>query len=144
LSATLTDTPAGPRIHVPMNLKRRSGRKRIIMPDSPEARAPESEAPAGATYRDAMVIAIARAFRWKKLLDEGRYCSISEIASTLGVTSPYVARILRLALIAPDIIEAIVDGREAEGMSLERLRQPMPMIWQEHVPTLSPPATRSR
>lgn len=129
MSVTLTETPAGPRIHVPMNLKRRSGRKRIIMPDSPDARMPESEAPPGATYRDAMVIAIARAFRWKKLLDEGRYYSIVDMAAALGISHHYLTRLLRLTLIAPDILESIVDCREPDGMSLEKLRQPMPLLW---------------
>ncbi|MCX6344960.1 MAG: hypothetical protein NT018_07780 [Armatimonadetes bacterium] len=135
----LIDTPNGSRIHIPMNLKKRSGRKQIIVPDLHGCSNPESKSNAAVNYRDAMVIAIARGFRWKKLLDDGKYQSISHMAGTLGVAAPYMSMIIRLTLLAPDIIKAIVDGREPDGLSIERLRKPMPLLWEEQWNALKTP-----
>lgn len=129
MAVQLIESPAGPRVHIPLNLKRISGRKRIITREEPEHRTSANEH--CIAYRNAMLIAIARGFRWKKLLDEGRYMSIRQMADNLGVAAPYMSRLIRLTFLAPDIIEAIVDGREPDGMSIERLRQPMPMMWEE-------------
>ena len=69
------------------------------------------------THADsAMVKALARAFRWKRMLDDGRYASISEIADTEKIDRGYVGSILRLTLRAPDIIEAILNGRQTERL----------------------------
>lgn len=129
MAVQLIDSADGPRVHIPLNLKRRSGRKRIFIPDEPEASAEQPEP--GADYHDAMVIALARAFRWKKLLDEGKYGSIVEMAAVLGMNRWYMARLLRLTLLAPEIVEAIVDGREPDGMSIEQLRGPVAMVWEK-------------
>ena len=92
---------------------------------------PKFAAEPGVTYHDAMVVAFARAFRWKKMLDEGVYATIKQMADGLGVAAPYMSRLIRLTFLAPDIIEAIVDSREPDGLSIERLRQPMPLLWSE-------------
>ena len=65
--------------------------------------------------------ALARAFHWQELIDSGRFASVTELAEALGVDRSYVGRVMRLALLAPDIVDAIVDGREPSGLSLERL-----------------------
>lgn len=131
MAMQLVKTTEGPRIHVPLNIKKRSGRKQIVVLDTPETKAPEVEPKPGTAYHDAMVVAIARAFRWKKLLDDGKSTSIKQMADELGMAVPYMSRLIRLTLLAPDIIEAIVDGREPDGMSIERLRRPMPLLWRE-------------
>lgn len=123
----LIESPEGPRVHIPLNLKRTSGRKRIISQAESDSLARENNH--CIAYRNAMLIAIARGFRWRKLLDEGRYMSIRHMADDLGVVAPYMSRLIRLTFLAPDIIEAIVDGCEPDGMSIERLRQPMPLLW---------------
>ncbi len=71
------------------------------------------------------------AFHWQEIIDSGRYASVTELAEALGVDRSYVGRILRLALLAPDIVEAIVRGDEPSGLSLERLVMGMPMVWAE-------------
>lgn len=129
MAMQLLETTDGPKIHVPLNLKKRSGRKRIVVLDTPETQALAAQTEPEITYHDAMVVAFARAFRWKKLLDEGKYTSIIQMADELGVAAPYMSRLIRLTLLAPDIIEAIVDGREPGGMSIEQLRKPMPLLW---------------
>lgn len=77
----------------------------------------------------ALVKALARAFRYQKLLDEGRYASISEMATAERIERGYLGTLLRLTLLAPDIVEAIVDGRQPEGLGLPRLMEPLPAEW---------------
>ena len=76
-----------------------------------------------------MVKALARAFRWKRMLDEGRYASISEIAAAEKIDRGYVGSILRLTLLAPDIVEAIFDGQQPAELGLPRLLEPFPFAW---------------
>ena len=73
----------------------------------------------------------AGALHWQELIDGGKYASISDLAEALGLDRSYVSRIMRLALLAPDIVEAIVDGLEPSGLSLERLVKGMPVVWEE-------------
>src|SRR5512132_524529 len=80
---------------------------------------------------ETLIRALARAHRWKRMLDEGRYRSAGEIAEAEGVTRSFVNRVLRLTLLAPDIQEAILDGRQSKGMQLEELTQTMPRSWEE-------------
>jgi hypothetical protein len=113
-------------ITIPMNLKRRGGRKEILVPDG----LPGS-LPVKSPTQEPLVTALARAFHWQELLDTGRYRSVTDLAEALGLDRSYVGRILRLTLLAPDIVETIVDGREPSGLSLERLVRPMPAAWAE-------------
>lgn len=125
-SVTLKQSEQGVRVHVPMTFRKRSGRREIIVPDGLDST--QDSAP---DYHEALVIAISRAHRWKKMLDEGRYSSVAELAQAVKINRHYLARLLRLTLLAPDIIEAILDGREPDGMSLEKLRKPMSLVWRE-------------
>ena len=68
-----------------------------------------------------LVKALARAWRWQRMLDEGVYATVSEIGDAENISKSYVSRILRLALLAPDIVEAILAGRTDQGMMLEQL-----------------------
>jgi hypothetical protein len=77
-----------------------------------------------------MVKALARAFRWKRMLENGRYASISEIAAAEKIDRGFVGSILRLTLLAPDIIEAILDGRQPAGLGLSALLKPFPLEWE--------------
>jgi hypothetical protein len=78
-----------------------------------------------------MVKALARAFRWKRLLDTGRYGSISEIAEKERIDRGYVGTVLRLTLLAPDIVEAILDGSQLATLGLPTLLQPFPVEWEQ-------------
>jgi hypothetical protein len=70
--------------------------------------------------------ALARAWRWQRMLDEGVYASVSDIAEAENISKSYVSRILRLSLLAPDIADAILAGRTDQGMMLEQLGRPLP------------------
>ena len=83
------------------------------------------------TSDPAMVKALARAFRWKRLLEAGRYSSISEIAAAEMIDRGCVGNILRLTLLAPDIIEAIMDGRQPDGLGLPALPEPFSQEWDQ-------------
>ena len=107
---------------VPMAIRRRGGRKQIIGPDGAPIRA---DGNAAETRGDpALVKALARAFRWRRMLEEGRYASIRELAAAEGVDRAYVGRVLNLTLLAPAIVEAILDGREVEGVTLANVTTP--------------------
>ena len=73
--------------------------------------------------------ALARAFRYQRLLDEGRYASISEMAEGEKIERGYLGTLLRLTLLAPGIVEAIIDGRPPEGLNLPRFLVPFPVEW---------------
>jgi hypothetical protein len=113
-------------VHIPMRFKRRGGRKEIIAPEGLESALPD-RGPA----QPALVQALARAHRWREMLDTGKVASQAALARRFGVDRAYVSRILRLTFLAPDIIEAILAGREPSGLSLARLTAKMPMVWEE-------------
>jgi hypothetical protein len=111
-------------IRVPLAIRPRPGRKTIVRP---EGSAPSVSV---TTQADpAMVKALARAFRWKRLLDDGRYASISEIACAEKIDRGYVGSVLRLTLLAPCLVEAILNGRQPVGLALSDLLQPFPLEW---------------
>jgi hypothetical protein len=113
-------------VHVPMAFRRRGGRKLIVAPDG--------SLMAAATPRfnvdNVLIKAIARGFRWRKLLDYGTYATIKEIAVKERIDAAYVADLLRLTLLAPDVVETILDGRQPPSWQLRRLRKPFPPDWQ--------------
>lgn len=110
-------------VFVPFKLKRRAGRKLIIMPDG----APAPTQPVRAD--ETLLKALARARRWNRLLESGRYTSIKAIAETEKINHSYVTRILRLTLLAPDIVDAILKGRQPKGLDLATLMNDFPPEW---------------
>ncbi len=92
-------------------------------PSAPDARAPRSRP-------DDTVKALARAFRWRRILDEGVYGSLDDLARVKGIASSYVSRVLRLTLLAPEIVEAILDGRQPAELQLDDLLEGFPLEWE--------------
>jgi ParB-like chromosome segregation protein Spo0J len=78
-----------------------------------------------------LIRALARAHRWNRMLEAGRYRSAQEIADAEKIGRSFVSRLLRLTLLAPDIQEAILDGRQPKGMQREELTRAMPGLWEE-------------
>jgi hypothetical protein len=104
--------------------KPRGGQKLILTPGG--------LAPRGASAADTTLVkALARAFRWRRMMEAGRYGTIDELAAAEKINSSYVSRLLRLTLLSPDVVEAILDGRQPEGMTLPGLMEPFPIIWPE-------------
>jgi hypothetical protein len=110
-------------VRIPMRFQRRGGRKRIVAPDGSELVPAAKPQPDGA-----LIKALARARRWQRMLDEGRFASVRELAEAERVEVSYVARILRLTLLAPDIVEQILGGGH-EDLQLAELMQPFPVEW---------------
>jgi len=92
---------------VPISIRRRGGRKLVLAPDGAEVTA----VPVTRHVDNAMVKAIARAFRWREMLENGSFCTIAEVAATEKINETYVGRVLHLTLLAPEIVEAIVNER---------------------------------
>ena len=123
---------------VPMTIRRRGGRKQIIGPDGAAVRAGEEVTGMATTRGDpALVKALARAFRWRRLLEEGRYGSIRELASAERVDRAYIGRALNLTLLAPDMVEAILNGREPQGVTRPRAMDPPSTEWAGYTANLS-------
>jgi hypothetical protein len=81
----------------------------------------------------ALLKALARAFRFQRMLDEGQYASISEMAAAERIKRGYLGSLLRLTLLAPAIVEAILDGRRPEGMTLPILMEPFSVAWERQL-----------
>ncbi len=113
-------------VRIPMRFQRRGGRKRIVAPDG-TAIVPASKPRPDGT----LVKVLARAWRWQRMLDAGVYNSVSEIGDAENISKSYVSRILRLALLAPDIVQAILAGNADQGLMLQSLERPLPMSWAE-------------
>jgi hypothetical protein len=112
-------------VTVPMAFKKRGGRKLVIAPNGPDAWALPR-----ARIDNTMVKALARAHRWKKQLDTGRFQTLQDLAEAERINPSYIARVLRLTLLAPDIVEAILDGRQPPGLQLDDVLTPFPVEWE--------------
>ena len=111
-------------VSITVSFLQRGGRKQIL---SPPGTAPWSPAP---RVDGALVKAVIRAHRWRHMLESGEYSSSAELAKAEKVNDSYLSRILRLTLIAPDIIEAIVSGRQPCTLQLDDLLKPLPAAWE--------------
>jgi hypothetical protein len=112
-------------VFIPMTWKRRGGRKVIIAPDGGDAWAPAKSRP-----DETLIRALARAHRWNRMLEQRKYRSIGEIAEAEKVDRAYVSRLLDLTLLAPDIPEATLEGRQSKGIQLDELMGAMPEAWE--------------
>ena len=118
-------------VRVPFTIRKRGGRKLAIAADG------TTLAPPRPRIDSTLVKALARAHRWNKLLESGRYDSAAELAAAEKINPSYVSRVLRLTLLAPAIVEAIVEGRQAVGIEVETLLRPFSADWAEQRRTLS-------
>jgi hypothetical protein len=111
-------------VRVPLAVRKHRGGRKLVL-------TPGSMAPRGASAADTTLVkALARAFRWRRVLESGRCGTIKEIAAAEKMAESYLCRILRLTLLAPDLVEAILDGSQPEGMTLPALMAPFPVEWE--------------
>jgi hypothetical protein len=115
-------------VHIPVTFRQRGGRKQIL---SPSGSAPWSSAPRVDT---ALLKAVVRAYRWREMLEGGEYSSAAELAKAEKVNDSYLSRVLRLTLLAPEIVEAIVAGQQPSTLQVDDLLKPLPLDWQRHDP----------
>ena len=124
-------------VRVPLAVrKQRGGRKLVLTPGGTVNR--------GASAADTTLVkALARAFRWRRMMEAGRFATIDELAAAEKINSSYVSRLLRLTLLAPDIVEAILGGRQPEGLTLPGLMEPFPVEWGRQQPAIPNQASGS-
>jgi hypothetical protein len=113
-------------VHVPMAFRKRGGRKLMLAPSGTEM------SPLGNVHVDGTLVrALARAHRWKRMLEGGAYTSIADLAKAEKINQSYLCRVLRLTLLAPDIMERALNGTHSPEFTLEGAMKPLPMDWED-------------
>ena len=111
-------------VRVPITIRKRGGRRLVVAPEGQEGWAPSR-----ARVDNTLIKALARAHRWQRMLDDGRCGSVSELAAAERLDRGYLGRILMLTLLAPDIVEAIMDGRQPAELGVHVLREGSQVEW---------------
>jgi len=114
-------------IRVPYRIVKRGGRREMQLPDG---------APQPRVTDNTLVKALARAFRWKRMLESGEFATITELAEREGMALSYMTRVLRLTLLAPEIVTSILDGKQGPAVTLARLMEPFSVEWAEQARAL--------
>jgi hypothetical protein len=112
-------------VRVPIAIRKRGGRKVVLAPDGTLV----TQKLFCQHADNAMIKAIARAFRWREMLENGTHGTTKEVARAEAINESYVARVLRLTLLAPDLIEAIMQGRQSTRITLATLMRTFPVAW---------------
>jgi hypothetical protein len=108
-----------------MTLTVRGGRKMIISDVTQISPRPRID--------NALLKALARAFRWRRMIESGDYASITDLASAEGINQSYACRLLRLTLLAPGIVDEILNGRRTSDFMLKKLLRPLSSSWNEQL-----------
>jgi hypothetical protein len=123
MKSTPIEIPATVTVRVSMIFELRGGCKTVIAPSIDQKIQPR--------YDNAVLKAIARAYYWRRLIENKQYASITELAKGEGLNQTYACRVLRLTLLSPEIVETILDGRQQAGVSLKQLLKPFSQNWNE-------------
>ncbi|MBC2653227.1 hypothetical protein H7F50_19120 [Novosphingobium flavum] len=105
------------------SIRKRGGRKEMILPDAALVQHRHVD--------NTLIKGLARAFRWKKQLDTGKFATLGDLAASEKISPSYLTRILRLTLLAPEFIDAILDGQLGPETTLATLMEPFPIDWAE-------------
>lgn len=108
-------------LHVPFRIAKRGGRKEVQLPSGSPAQRSRVD--------NTLVKALARAFRWQRMLETGEHATVAELAQSERISAPFISRTLRLAFLPPDLIQAVLEGHQPRHLTLEALRQPLPAAW---------------
>jgi hypothetical protein len=112
-------------IRIPMRLQRRGSRKLIMTPEGAAAPTPKPRP------EETLIKALVRAHRWRRRIERGHARSITDLTEQEGVTDAYVCRLLPLTCLAPDVVEAILDGRQPKGLRLAEMLDNGVVAWEE-------------
>jgi hypothetical protein len=113
-------------VRVPLAIKCRGGRKVVVSPDGQPIAAPIRQ-----RVDNTLLRALVQAFHWKNQLEVGKFATVSELAAAEGLNGSYVSHVLRLTLLAPDLVEAILEGRQPAMIQLQALVRAVPNFWDE-------------
>jgi len=116
---------------IPMSFRPRGGRTVIVLPDGSRGVVRRE-----ATIDNTMIKVIARGFRWHRLLYDGTYATIEDLAAAEKINPSYVSRILRLAYLSPVVVQAILDGKHPAWLTMRHLLEPFPTDWKQQEKTL--------
>jgi hypothetical protein len=117
----MSDCESTLTVRIPLTVQRRGGARKVVVPSG--------TLPMPSQVDITLVKALARAFRWRRMLETGHYATVKDLAAGERINPSYASRLLRLTLLAPDIVEAILDGRQPERMTLPGLMEPFPVEW---------------
>lgn len=110
--------------HIPLQFRKRGAQKVLIPPPGEDmARTRSADSP--------LLLALGRAFYWQRLLDEQEYESADALATGLGIDRTVVKETLRFTLLAPDIVQAVLEGKQPSTFTLQTLKRRVPMDWEE-------------
>ncbi len=118
-------------VRIPITLRHQGGRKQVVTPAGATP-----WAPARTRIDSTLVKAIVRAHRWRYMLESGDYATVRDLAKAEVINESYLGRVLRLTLLAPKIIEAILEGKQPANLELDDLMQLFPIEWDKQVETL--------
>ena len=111
-------------ISIPITFLQRGGRKQIVVPPGTADWQPRAN-----RCENSLINALAKAHRWRRLIETGKYTSAAELSRAEGINESYLCRVLRLTLLAPDIVSAILDGRQPRTLELKSLLKLLPVDW---------------
>lgn len=131
-SAVVSDDGRTLRVRVLLVHRKRGGRKLIVAPDG------GAWAPSRRRVDNALIKALARAHRWRRMLESGEFSTIQELAAAERINSSYLSRMLRLTLLAPALVEAILDGRQPTRLQLNALLAPLLTEWSRQAVAFRP------
>src|SRR6476660_1693430 len=119
-------------VHIPITLRHQGGRKHVV---TPAGATPWLSTPA--RVDNTIVKAIVRAHRWRDMLESGRFATVRDLAKAEAINESYLGRVLRLTLLAPKIVETILEGRQPATLELSDLLQQFPIEWDQQLESLS-------
>ncbi|QDM19159.1 hypothetical protein [Tardiphaga sp. vice278] len=111
-------------VHIPITLRHQGGRKQVVTPSNAAPWIPRA-----ARIDSTLVKAVVRAHRWRDMLESGRYSTVRDLAKAESINESYISRVLRLTLLAPVIIQSILEGQQPVGLELDGLLGPIPQNW---------------
>ena len=111
-------------VHIPITLRHQGGRKQVVTPADAAPWIPRA-----ARIDSTLVKAVVRAHRWRDMLESGRYSTVRDLAKAESINESYISRVLRLTLLAPVIIQSILEGQQPVGLELDGLLGPIPQNW---------------
>ena len=127
MKAVFRTTPSTITVHVPLTFTTRGNTKRIFS---------DAGAASLVHVENALIKAIARVYRWRRVIESGKFASITELAKAEKVNQSYACRLLRLTLLSPDVIVTILDGRLNPAPTVNELMKPLPLLWAEQIRAL--------
>jgi hypothetical protein len=119
-------------VHIPITLRHQGGRKQVVTPPGATPWIPTPS-----RVDNTIVKAIVRAHRWRDMLESGRYHTVRDLAKAEAINESYLGRILRLTLLSPTIIEAILEGQQPFTLELDYLLKQFPIEWDKQLGSLT-------